>query len=234
MENIHKPHTPIKDWAEDDKPREKMLLHGAAALSKSELLAILINNGTPSRSAVDLSRDLLVACDGNLHKLARFSISDFTKIKGIGPAKAVTIKAALELGIRKEADRLAFRKTIIRDSTDTANYLQTMLQDEVVEKFVVIFINKGCRVLATETFGYGGITGTAVDVRTIARRAIELGSTGVIVSHNHPSGNLKPSDADKSLTKRIKSGLATLDIALIDHIIVSDEGFHSFADNGDL
>ncbi len=234
MENINKPHTPIKDWAEDDKPREKMLLHGAASLSKSELLAILINNGTPSRSALDLARDLLDACKGNLQQLTRFSIEDYKKVKGIGPAKAVTIKAALELGIRKEADRLSFRKTIIRDSTDSVDFLQAMLQDETVEKFVAIFINKGHRVLATETFGFGGLTGTAVDVRIIARRALELGATGVIVSHNHPSGNLYPSNYDKNITKIIKDGLATLEIELIDHIIVSDEGFHSFSDSGQL
>jgi DNA repair protein RadC len=231
---MHKPHTPIKEWSEDDKPREKLLTLGAASLTKSELLAILIHNGTPSRSAVDLARELIEACKGNLHNLARFSIEDFKKVKGIGPAKAVTIKAALELGIRKEADRLTFKKTIIRDSSDTADFLQRLLQDEPVEKFVVIFINKGSRVLATETFGSGGITGTVVDVRMIAKRALELGATGVIVSHNHPSGNLRPSNEDKLLTKKIKLGLSTLDIALIDHIIVSDEGYHSFADNGDL
>lgn len=234
MENINKPHKPIKDWDEDDKPREKMLLHGAASLSKSELLAILINNGTPSRSALDLARDLLETCKGNLHQMARLTITDLVKIKGIGPAKAVTIKAALELGIRKEADRLTFRKTIIRTSTDTADFLQALLQDELVEKFVAIFINKGQRVLATETFGFGGITGTVVDVRTIARRALELGATGVIVSHNHPSGSLHPSSYDKNITKIIKDGLSTLEIELIDHIIVSDEGFHSFADSGQM
>ncbi len=234
MENIHKHHTPIKEWAEDDKPREKMLQLGADALSKSELLAILIQNGTPSRSALDLARELLEFCNGNLHNLARFTLADYKKVKGIGPAKAVIIKAALELGIRKEADRLTFKKTIIRTSSDTANFLQSLLQDEPVEKFVVIFVNKGQRVLATETFGLGGITGTVVDIRLIAKRALELGATGVIVSHNHPSGNLRPSNDDKSLTKKIKSGLALLDILLIDHIIVSDEGYHSFADNGDI
>lgn len=231
---MHKPHTPIKDWAGDDQPREKMMLHGADALSKSELLAILIHNGTPRRSALDLARELLEACRGNLHSMARFTIADFTKIKGIGPAKAVTIKAALELGIRKEADRLSFRKTVIRSSSDTVNFLQLMLQDEPVEKFVAIFVNRGNRVLAAENFSAGGLTGAVVDIRPIARRALELGATGVIISHNHPSGNTKPSDADLQVTKKVKQGLAALDIALIDHIIVSDEGFHSFADSGTL
>ncbi len=234
MENSGKAHMPIKEWNEDDKPREKMLLHGPASLSKSELLAILINNGTKSRSAIDLARDLLELCSANLHHLARMSVADLCKIQGIGPAKAVTIKAALEIGIRKEADRLTFRKTLIRSSTDTIDFLQNLLQDEPVEKFVVIFLNKGLRVLATETFGSGGLDRLVVDVRPIARRAVELGATGVILSHNHPSGSFTPSPEDFALTEKLKNGLLTLDIRLIDHIIVSDEGFHSFERNGAL
>jgi DNA repair protein RadC len=234
MENINKPHTPIKEWAEDDRPREKMLLNGASYLSKTELLAILINNGTPSRSAMVLARELLESCQNNLHQMARMSIADFKKIPGIGTAKAVTIRAALELGIRKEADRLTFRKTILRNSQHIADFLQPILQDEPTEIFVAIFINKGFRVIDFTKFSEGGITGTIVDVRTIARRALELCATGVVVSHNHPSGNLKPSDADKKLTQKLKQGLKVLDIDLIDHIIVSDEGYYSLSDCGDL
>jgi DNA repair protein RadC len=234
MENINKPHTPIKLWAEDDRPREKMMLNGASSLSKTELLAILINHGTRSRSAMELARDLLKSCNGNLHYMARMTISDLKKVKGIGPAKAVTIRAALELGIRKEADRLAIRKTVFRNSKQIADFLQPLLQDAHTETFVAIFVNKGNRVIDTATFSHGGITGTIVDIRTIARRAIELGATGVVVSHNHPSGNLNPSEADKALTQRLKKGLQTLDICLIDHIIVSDEGYFSFNDSGDM
>jgi DNA repair protein RadC len=234
MENINKPHTPIKEWAEDDRPREKMMLNGASSLSKAELLAILINHGTRSRSALELARDLMEACSGNLNQMAKMSISDLEKIKGIGPAKAVTIKAALELGIRKEADRLAFRKTIFRNSQSIADYLQPLLQDMPTEMFVAVFVNKGQRVIDSSVFSLGGITGTVVDVRTIARRALELGATGVVVSHNHPSGNLRPSNEDKHLTQKLKQGLKVLDIALIDHIIVSDEGYYSLSDTGEL
>jgi DNA repair protein RadC len=234
MENFNKSHTPIKNWADDDKPREKMGQHGADSLSKSELLAILINHGTRNRSAVDLARELLDRCEGNLHKLARFTIEDLQKTDGIGPAKAITIKAALELGIRKELDRITLEKTIIKTTAEAVDYLQQRLQDSPIEQFVVIFLNKGNRVLKTETFSTGGITGTVVDVRLIAKRALELGATCILASHNHPSGNIKPSNADKELTKKLKLALQTLDIELIDHIIVSDEGFHSFMENGDL
>lgn len=234
MENTNNNHTPIKDWAEDDRPREKMMLNGASSLSKAELIAILINHGTRSRSALELARDLLEASGRNLNQMARMNIADFEKIKGIGPAKAVTIKAALELGIRKEADRLAFRKTIFRNSQSIADYLQPLLQDKPTEVFVAVFVNKGNRVIDSDVFSHGGITGTVVDVRTIARRALELGATGVVVSHNHPSGNLRPSNEDKHLTQKLKQGLKTLDIALIDHIIVSNEGFYSLSDSGEL
>jgi DNA repair protein RadC len=234
MENINKPHTPIKEWAEDDRPREKMMLNGASALSKTELLAILINHGTRNRSAMELARDLLDTCKGNIQQMARMNIADFEKIKGIGPAKAVTIKAALELGIRKEADRLAFRKTVFRNSQSIADYLQPLLQDLPTEMFVAVFVNKGHRVIDSSIFSHGGITGTVVDVRTIARRALELGATGVVVSHNHPSGNLRPSNEDKHLTQKLKQGLKVLDISLIDHIIVSDEGYYSLSDTGEL
>jgi DNA repair protein RadC len=211
-----------------------MMLNGASSLSKAELIAILINHGTRSRSALELARDLLEASGRNLNQMARMNIADFEKIKGIGPAKAVTIKAALELGIRKEADRLAFRKTIFRNSQSIADYLQPLLQDKPTEVFVAVFVNKGNRVIDSDVFSHGGITGTVVDVRTIARRALELGATGVVVSHNHPSGNLRPSNDDKHLTQKLKQGLKTLDIALIDHIIVSNEGFYSLSDSGEL
>jgi DNA repair protein RadC len=232
MENINKPHTPIKQWAEDDRPREKMLQQGASTLSKSELIAILINNGTRSRSAMELARDLLNTCNSNIHLLAKLSIADIQKVKGIGPAKAVTIKAALELGIRKETDRISMEKMIFKTSESAADYLQFRLQDRAVEVFAVIYLNKGQRLLEYQELSTGGITGTVVDVRNIARKAVELGATSVLIAHNHPSGNLQPSEQDKHLTKKIKQGLQTLDIALIDHLIISDEGYYSFQDNG--
>ncbi len=232
MENINKPHTPIKQWAEDDRPREKMLQQGASSLSKSELLAILINNGTRSRSAMELARDLLNTCNSNIHQLAKLSIADIQKVKGIGPAKAVTIKAALELGIRKETDRISLEKIIFKTSESAAEFLQFRLQDKAVEVFAVIYLNKGQRLLEYQELSTGGITGTVVDVRNIARKAVELGATSVLIAHNHPSGNLHPSEQDKQLTKKIKQGLQMLDIALVDHIIISDEGYYSFQDSG--
>jgi DNA repair protein RadC len=234
MEDFNKSYTPIKNWANDDKPREKLSALGPQSLSKSELLAILINHGTKNRSAVDLARDLLDKCQGNLHKLARFSIEELQQTEGIGPAKAITIKAALELGVRKEMDRLSFEKNILNTASDAVEFLQQRLQDLPIEQFIVIFLNKGNRVLKVETFSTGGLTGTVVDVRVIAKRAIELGATSILVSHNHPSGSLKPSSADKEITKKLKQALQILDIVLVDHIIVSDEGFHSFQENGEL
>lgn len=228
MENINKSHTPIKNWAEDEQPREKMMHNGAASLSKAELLAILINHGTRSRSAIELARDLLALCNNNIHRLARLTLSEIQQVKGLGPAKAVTIKAALELGVRKEADRVSFKKTIINHISQAVNFLQPMLQDSTVESIVGIFLNQGNRVLDVGIFSTGGFTGTVADIRLVAQRALQLGATSVLLCHNHPSGNLKPSLADKAMTEKFKNGLAMLDIKLMDHIIISDEGYYSF------
>jgi DNA repair protein RadC len=211
-----------------------MLQQGASSLSKSELLAILINNGTRNRSAMELARELLDKCESNLHQLARLSLKDIQKIPGIGPAKAVTIKAALELGVRKEADRISFRKTILNSTQSAVDFLRPLLQDKPNEVFAAIFMNYGRRVLEYREISTGGITGTVVDVRSIAKMALELGSTCVVISHNHPSGSLHPSHQDKVLTQKLRQGLQVLDILLLDHIIVSDEGFYSFQDSGDL
>jgi DNA repair protein RadC len=222
----------IKDWAEDDRPREKLLLKGAAALSNSELLAILINNGTPDKSAVDLAKELLQATDNNLQKLGRFSIQDFLqlKIKGLGPAKAITIAAALELGIRRNlSDK---KKTTITCSNDAAGYLQALLQHKNHELFLVMFLNAGNKVLGHEIISHGGITGTVADPRIILKLALQHNATGLILCHNHPSGGLKPSRADITLTQKIKTGAQLIDIVVNDHIIVSDEGYYSFADEG--
>jgi DNA repair protein RadC len=233
-EKKDKIHRSIKEWADDDRPREKLAMRGADALSKSELLAILIHHGTRNKSAVAVAADLLQAADGNLNAMARMSIADMQKIEGIGFAKAVTILAALELGRRKEKDKLVFKNRIIKAGSDIVDYLQSKLEDAPHEIFYAIFLNRGMRILKEEAISFGGITGTVVDIRILAKRALELGATGVIVSHNHPSGNLRPSEQDKMLTRRLKEGLRTLDIELIDHIIVSNEGYHSFNENGDL
>ncbi|QGW28689.1 RadC family protein [Phnomibacter ginsenosidimutans] len=233
MENFNKPHTPIKQWATDDKPREKMLARGADALSATELLAILINNGTRSKSAIDLARELLLLGSNSLSSLAKMSLKDLQKVKGVGPAKAVAIKAALQLGILLEEEALN-QLPVLRSSKDIAVYLRKRLQHESRESFIVVYLNKANRVLATEVVSTGGVTGTIADPKIIFKRALELQASHLILSHNHPSGNLRPSEADRKLTDKIKQAARLIDMEVIDHIIVSDQGYYSFADSGDM
>lgn len=233
MENFNKPHTPIKQWAADDKPREKMLARGADALSATELLAILINNGTRSKSAIDLARELLQKGNNSLSSLAKMSLKDLQKVKGVGPAKAVAIKAALQLGILLEEEALN-QLPVLRSSKDIAVYLRKRLQHEPRESFIVVYLNKANRVLATEVVSTGGVTGTIADPKIIFKRALELQASHLILSHNHPSGNLRPSEADRKLTDKIKHAAKLIDMEVIDHIIVSDQGYYSFADSGDM
>lgn len=233
MENFNKPHTPIKQWATDDKPREKMLARGADALSATELLAILINNGTRSKSAIDLARELLQLGSNSLSSLAKMSLKDLQKVKGVGPAKAVAIKAALQLGILLEEEALN-QLPVLRSSKDIAVYLRKRLQHESRESFIVVYLNKANRVLATEVVSTGGVTGTIADPKIIFKRALELQASHLILSHNHPSGNLRPSEADRKLTDKIKQAARLIDMEVIDHIIVSDQGYYSFADSGDM
>ncbi len=229
MENLS-----IKNWAEDDRPREKLMLKGSASLSNSELLAILINNGTKDKTAVDLAKDLLAAVNNDLQKLGKLSVQDYLqlKIKGLGKAKSVTIAAALELGIRR--DSCEKKKTIILSSKDIAEYLRSQLQYKKHEVFAVVFLNRANKILHHEIISEGGITGTVADPRIILRKALEHNATAIILSHNHPSGNLKPSKQDEDLTHKIKEAAKYFDIVITDHIIVSDEGYFSFADEGIL
>lgn len=226
-----KPKNTIKDWAKDDRPREKLLSHGAARLSNSELLALLIHNGTPRKSALDLGKEVLQLGNNSLNDLGKMNIADLTGIRGIGEAKAVTICAALELGRRRQADRPNGRE-IIAGSKQIGAYLRTVLQDHTHEVFVVLYLNQNNNIIHYETVSEGGITGTVADPRIILRKALEKNAVGIILSHNHPSGNLSPSRADEYLTKKIKEAAGFFDIKVIDHIIVSDEGYYSFADEG--
>jgi DNA repair protein RadC len=223
----------IKHWAEDDRPREKLLQHGAASLGLHELLGILINNGSKNTSAVQLARQVLQLADNDLTKLPRLSVTDLQRLKGIGPAKAITIKAALELAVRIDTAGLATREKVT-SSADLARYLRKRLGSEDREQFVVVFLNAGNRILGHEVISSGGITGTVVDVRIVLRRVIESKATGLILCHNHPSGNLRPSAADHSLTQQLKAAATLLTLKVLDHIIVSDEGYYSFADEGVL
>ena len=226
-------HTSIKQWAEDDRPREKMQQHGPASLGLHELLAILINNGSKSKSAVDLARDVMNMGNNDLHQVLRLNIAELQRIKGIGPAKAITIKAALELAVRIEAAGLS-QKDKVTSSADIADYLRRRLGSEDRELFVVIFLNFSNRIICHEVVSAGGISGTVVDSRIILRKALENKATGLILCHNHPSGNLKPSTADLTLTKNLTAACALLNIKITDHIIVSDEGYYSFSDEGVL
>ena len=233
MENINKASTSIKNWAVDDRPREKLLSKGAAALSDSELLAILINNGHKERSAVEIAKEILRLGNNNLNELGKLSLKDFQEIKGIGEAKAITIASALEFGRRRQATS-ALEKTVIRMSSDIAEYMRAIIKDFTYEVFGVMYLNKANKINHFEIVSRGGITGTVADPRIILKRALERDATSIVLCHNHPSGNLKPSRADEELTHKIKEAAKYLDIRVMDHIIVSDEGYFSFADEGIL
>ncbi len=231
MELIKKKGSTIKDWAIDDRPREKMLSKGPNALSDAELLAILINNGNREKSALEIAKEILALGKNNLNELGKLNIYDLIKIKGIGIAKAITIMAALELGKRRESSGLLV-KTSIRKSEDIANYLKVVLKDYTHEVFAVVYLNRGNKIINFQIISNGGISGTVADPRIILKKALEAGACAIVLSHNHPSGNLKPSTADEDLTKKITQAAHYLDIKVIDHIIVSDEGYFSFADEG--
>ena len=223
----------IKQWAKDDRPREKLLLHGAENLSNSELLAILIHNGSKEKTAVDLGKEVLKLGKDNLGELGKLSIKDFMKIKGIGEAKAITIIAALELGRRRQA-AAPLEKMVVSSSSDIARYLQIKLKDYRHEVFAILLLNRANKINHFEIVSEGGITGTVADPRVILRKALEQDAVNIILCHNHPSGSLKPSRADEQLTTKIKEAARFLDIAVIDHIIVSEDGYFSFADEGIL
>ncbi len=224
----------IKQWAEDDRPREKMMLKGANALSNAELVAILINNGTKDQSAVDVAKSLLQAAGNDLQRLGKMSIKEIRNlsVKGIGNAKAISIAAALELGARRDASEK--KKEVIVHSKDVAEFLKAKLQYEKREVFVVLFLNNANKINHYEIISEGGITGTVVDPRIILRKSLEHNAVNIILCHNHPSGSTKPSSADEMLTQKIKEAAKLFDIKVLDHIIVSDEGYYSFSDSGIL
>ncbi|MBS1655615.1 MAG: DNA repair protein RadC [Bacteroidetes bacterium] len=221
----------IKQWAKDDRPREKLLSKGPETLSDSELLAILIHNGTRQKTAVELAKEILKLGKDNLNELGKLSISQLMKVRGIGEAKAITIAAALEMGRRRQASS-SLTKTIISGSNDVAVYLQAILKDYRHEVFAVLFLNRANKINHFEIVSEGGITGTVADPRVILKKALEQDAVSLILCHNHPSGSLKPSKADEVMTDKIKEAAGYLDIRVLDHIIVSDNGFYSFADEG--
>ena len=233
MKTVNKPSTSIKNWAIDDRPREKLLSKGTAALSNSELLAILIYTGGKNKTAVELAKEILNLSQNNLNELGKLSLKELQQIKGIGIAKAITIAAALELGRRRDGSAI-IDKPVIRSSKDIAKYLQATLKDHSYEVFAVIFLNQANKINHFEIISRGGLTGTVADPRIILKKALDEKATAIVLCHNHPSGNLQPSRADEELTKKIKEAAMYFDIKLIDHIIVSEEGYYSFADEGML
>jgi DNA repair protein RadC len=233
MESFKNQSASIKNWAVDDRPREKLFTKGAATLSDSELLAILINTGNKNKSAVELGKEVLNLGKNNLNELGKLSVKDFMKIKGIGEAKAITLSAALELGRRRQAS-LSLLKSVIKSSNDIAEYLRITLKDNQSEVFAVVFLNKANKINNFEIISRGGITGTVADPRVILKKALESDATSIVLCHNHPSGNLQPSKADEELTAKIKEAAKYFDIRVMDHIIVSEEGYYSFSDEGML
>jgi len=223
----------ITDWAVEDRPREKLYQKGTSSLSDAELLAILIGSGTRDRSAVDLGRELLMMVDNNLNSLGKLSINDLKKIRGIGNARAITIAAALELGRRRKLADIPDLPQI-KCSRDVYDLVQPILSDLLHEEFWVLFLNRSNKVINRLRMSQGGISGTVTDVRIIMKKAIENLASGIIVCHNHPSGNLNPSESDTRITQKIKEAGSLMDIQLLDHIIISDKNYYSFADNGQI
>ena len=225
------PSNSIKNWAEDERPREKMLQKSAASLTDAELLAILISSGTKEKSALDLAREILALANNNLQQLGRLSILELQKTKGIGEARAITIAAAMELGRRRQMSAGLERATITK-SADAAEIVIPLLGDLNHEVFCVLYLNQANKVLRHEVISSGGLTGTVADTRIVLKNALLQNANQLIIAHNHPSGNSKPSTADKDLTKKLKEAAALMDIKLLDHLIVTGTTYLSLADEG--
>lgn len=223
----------IKEWAVEDRPREKMQQKGSSALSDAELLAILIGSGNTEESAVEVSRRILANCHNDLNELGKRTIPDLCQFKGIGPAKAITIEAAMELGRRRKLAEVPERKQI-SCSVDIYNIFHPLLCDQPTEEFWVMLLNQSNRVIDKIRISTGGITATVVDTRSILREALIHRATSIILCHNHPSGAVNPSSADDKITSKIKESARVMDICLLDHLIVCDGRYFSYADQGRL
>lgn len=223
----------IKNWNEDDRPREKLLLKGRIALSDAELIAILIGSGSKNESAVSLSQRILASVNNNLGELGRLSISELMQFKGIGEAKAIAIAAAMELGRRRRASE-ALHRHKITSSNSVFEFIQPLIGELPHEEFWILYLNNSNKIIKSAQLSKGGITGTIVDVRIVFKEALQLGAVGVILAHNHPSGTLKPSQADIQLTKKLKTAGESLDIKVLDHLIITEKAYFSFADENML
>ena len=223
----------IKDWAVEDRPREKMLQKGIGSLSDAELVAILLRSGNSDETAVTVAQKLLANAHNNLNELGKFTLHQITQVKGIGEAKAITVLAALELGRRRKSVEV-LNKERITSSRDAIEVFQPMLADLPHEEFWALMLNKANKVIDKVRVSQGGVAGTVVDVRIIVKAAVEKLASSVIIAHNHPSGNPKPSDKDLSITTKLKEAANLFDITLLDHLIITDNECYSFADNGNL
>ncbi|MFZ4633097.1 MAG: RadC family protein [Saprospiraceae bacterium] len=221
----------ITAWAEADRPREKMLLKGKLALSDAELVAILLGSGLPGENAVALAQRILASADHNLHELGRRSVDELQRFRGVGEAKAVTIAAALELGRRRQLSDLRDRPRVTT-SRDAYNAIATLLTDLHHEEFWLLMLNKNNEITARTRMSSGGAAGTVVDLKMIFKTALDARATAIIAVHNHPSGSLSPSQADVELTRKLRKAGEVLDLPLLDHLIVSERGYFSFADEG--
>ena len=223
----------IKNWSQGDQPREKLRDKGKAALSDAELVAILIGSGNRDESAVALCKRILSRVDNNLSELGKLSIKQLTEFKGIGEAKAITIASALELGRRRRGEE-ALEKKKITSSASVFELMQPVIGELPHEEFWIVYLNNSNKVIQKNQLSKGGITGTLVDVRLALKTALEVGATGIILAHNHPSGTLKASEADKQLTLKLSTAAKSLDIKVLDHLIITEKAYFSFADEGML
>jgi len=231
--NIKSQSQSIKNWSEDDRPREKFLNKGRFSLSDAELLAILLGSGSQNESAVDLAKKILKDVSNSLVELSKLEISQLIKYKGMGDAKAIKIAAALELG-RRRRQAVAEEKKSISSSKDIFEYLQAILSDKNYEEFWLIHLNTSNKITAKSLISTGGISKTIVDVRKVCKLALENNAVSIIIAHNHPSGNINPSQSDIDLTRKIKEACAVLNIILLDHIVVGENSYFSFADHNIL
>ena len=230
---VEKQKISIKEWPEDERPREKAFKHGIASLSKAELLAILIGSGTVEESAVELMQKVLASCGDSISQLARLSVDDLCLFKGIGPAKAITIVAACELWKRRQGDERDRSKRIL-SSSHLYEYFHPLMCDNTIEECYVLLLNQMNRVIDHVRIGSGGLTSTLVDIRVVLREALMKRATGIALCHNHPSGSVRPSAADDKLTADLVQACKVMNIRMLDHIVLADTDYYSYADEGRL
>jgi DNA repair protein RadC len=222
----------ITDWAIEDRPREKLLIQGKTSLTDAELIAVLLGSGSRGESAIALAQKILKEADYNLHDLARWDCLKLSKFKGVGTAKSVRILSALELGLRRNRDAYVPKQQNIKTSAEASHWLYPKLSDLNHEEFWVLVLNRANVVIGMHCVSKGGLTGTLADGRIIFRIAIENRASGVILAHNHPSGNLRPSEADKQLTNKLINASKVMDVQILDHLIIAGNQYFSFADEG--